>query len=120
MAATCYTCRARPAGYRENPYSAFCRGCQPHDTAPQPSRTQHGCGACGAILATVTDFGRHQETYPQGHPLEGVFTGRCHDPAVLGLEQVNGVWGTPEGNVRRLENGVRGRALLAARRSGAH
>ena len=30
-----------------------------------------------------------------------MFTGRCLDPASIGLEEHAGVWGTPEGNANR-------------------
>jgi len=87
----CFTCHEQnPAGN-----SAYCAGCQPVDTRQQPRGSQCGCAACGLIVATLTDFDRHQER------AEGVFTGRCHDPVTLGLELVGGVWGTPEGNANR-------------------
>lgn len=74
------------------------------------------CAACGVMLATVTDFARHQITYPDGHPLEGVFTGRCHDPADIGLELAGGVWGTPEGNAKRARLAENMAAISARKR----
>ena len=101
-AAACFTCRAEPAGNDyAGPNSAYCPECQPRDTRPQPRGSQCWCAACGRMLATLTDFDRHHERHPRGHPLEGVFTGRCFDPATLGLELAGGVWGTPEGNANR-------------------
>jgi hypothetical protein len=98
----CFACKTGPAGNDyAGPNSAYCAGCQPVDTRQQPRGSQCGCAACGRLLATLTDFDRHQEHYPRGHRLEGVFTGRCHDPVTLGLELVGGVWGTPEGNANR-------------------
>jgi hypothetical protein len=92
----CFTCSAVPAGNdHAGPYSAYCAGCQPKDTRPQPRGSQCYCSACGRLLATLTDFDRSQE-----HS-DGVFTGRCLDPALLGLELAAGAWGTPEGNANR-------------------
>jgi hypothetical protein len=96
MTASCFTCKTEPAG---NDYggscSAYCAGCQPQDTRPQLRGSQCRCAACGRLFATLTDFDRHQE-----RP-EGVFAGRCLDPAPLGLAPAGGVWGTPEGNAKR-------------------
>ena len=111
----CFTCSAVPAGNdHAGPYSAYCAGCQPKDTRPQPRGSQCYCSACGRLLATLTDFDRHQERHPRGHPLEGVFTGRCFDPATLGLELAGCVWGTPEGNAKRRQDSAR----MAARKPG--
>lgn len=128
----CFTCKTRPAGNDyAGPHSAYCAECQSRDTRPQPRGSQCGCAACGRIFATLTDFGRHQETYPRGHPLEGVFTGRCFDPESLGLElgplamvwageppvlapgPADGprVWGTPAGNASRARAGERIRLI---------
>jgi hypothetical protein len=93
----CYICKAVPAAGN----SAYCAGCQPVDIRQQPRGSQCQCAACTRIFASLTDFDRHQERHPRGHLLEGVFTGRCFDPATLGLALAGGVWGTPEGNARR-------------------
>jgi hypothetical protein len=109
----CFTCKTLPAGNDyAGPYSAYCPECQPRDARAQPHGSQCYCAACGRMLATLTDFDRHQERHPRGHPLEGVFTGRCLDPADLGLELAGGIWGTPEGNVRRRQDAER----MAARK----
>jgi len=92
----CFTCKTKPAGNDyAGPHSAYCAACQPGDTRPQPRGSQCHCAACGATLATLTDFERHQER------TEGVFSGRCLDPASLGLELAARAWGTPEGNANR-------------------
>jgi hypothetical protein len=102
MKTLCFTCKTEPAGNPYGgPYSAYCEGCQPRDTRQQPNASQRACGACGAIFATLTDFDGHQVHYPRGHLLEGVFTGTCMHPLASGLEQVRGVWGTPDGNAHR-------------------
>lgn len=111
--AVCFTCRTMPAGNEyAGPHSAYCGECQPRDTRQQPRGGQCGCAACGRIFATLTDFDRHQERYPRGHLLEGVFTGRCLDPASLGLALAAGVWGSPAGNARRSQDAAR----MAARK----
>lgn len=98
MSTLCFTCKTLPAGNDyAGPYSAYCPECQPRDTRPQPRGSQCWCVACGRMLATLTDFDRHQER----HPREGVFTGRCFDPATLGLELAGKAWGIPEGNANR-------------------
>jgi hypothetical protein len=114
---TCYICRKSEAGNDyAGSYSAYCGECQPRDTRPaQPKGSQCYCSPCERVLATVTDFERHQETYPKGHPLEGVFTGRCFDPATLGLELSGGVWGTPEGNANRTRKADRMASVRACR-----
>lgn len=93
----CFTCRELPA----EGASAYCPSCQPRDTRPQLRGDQHGCAACGRVLATLHDFDAHQEHYPHGHIEEGVFTGRCLDPVSLGLEMKNWAWGTKSGNAHR-------------------
>lgn len=104
----CFGCRVLTAGNdRGGPYSAYCASCQPRDTRPQPRGSQSGCAACGRMFATVTDFDRHQGRHPRGHPLEGVFTGCCLDPALIGLADAGGIWGTPEGNANRLRLAAR-------------
>ena len=102
----CYICKVRPAAET----SAYCSSCQPKDTRPQPHGSQCYCAACGRMLATLTDFDRSQERS------DGVFTGRCLDPAPLGLELAAGAWGTPEGNANRarLTDLMRRRAPLPA------
>jgi hypothetical protein len=87
--------------------SAFCQACQPYDTQPQPRGGQCYCGACGILLASLADFDRHQERYPRDHRSRGAFTGRCSDPAAIGLELRGSTWGTPEGNAKRAAAGVR-------------
>ena len=72
----CFECKTRPAGNDyAGPHPAYCAGCQPRDSRPQPRGSQCACGACGLIFATVTDFDAHRERYAKGHSLEGVFTG---------------------------------------------
>jgi hypothetical protein len=102
----CFTCKARPAEGN----SAYCSSCQPRDATAQPHGSQCYCSACGRLLATLTDFDRSQERS------DGVFTGRCLDPAPLGLELAAGAWGTPEGNANRarLADLMRRRAPLPA------
>lgn len=90
MTIPCWACKTQPAGSDcAGPNSAYCAICQPRDTRPQPRRAQCGCASCSRIFATLTDFDRHQQT------------GRCSDPASIGLELSAGVWGTPAGNVNR-------------------
>ena len=107
----CYTCREPAGNAYAGSYSAYCGDCQPKDTRPDPKGSQCRCSPCGRTLATVTDFEAHQETYPKGHRLEGVFTGRCFDPESIGLELRSGVWGTPEGNANRNRKSARLKAL---------
>jgi len=115
----CYTCKTMSAGNDYGgPNSAYCAECQPRDTRQQPRGSQCACTACGRILATLTDFDRHQEHWPRGHPLEGVFTGRCLDPVSLGLELAGGVWGTLEGNARRQQDSARMARMGAAQARG--
>ena len=107
----CFTCHAEPAGNdHAGPNSAYCAACAPRDATAQPHGSQCYCSACGAALATLTDFDRHQDRS------DGVFTGRCLDPASLGLELAAGAWGTPEGNANRarLADLMRRRAPLPA------
>jgi hypothetical protein len=123
MTAMCYTCKTRPAGNDyAGPYSAYCGTCQPRDIRPQPRGSQCGCGACGRIFATLTDSDAHQERWPRGHDLEGVFTGQCADPAVLGLELAAGVWGTQAGNAHRasLADRFASRGTQTGEQSAAH
>jgi hypothetical protein len=89
----CYICKAVPPAGN----SAYCAPCQPAGTRQPPRGGQCGCASCGRLLATLTDFDRHQERS------DGVFTGRCLDPAAVGLELAGVVWGTPEGNANRAQ-----------------
>jgi hypothetical protein len=102
MSALCFTCRTEPAGSREFPSSAYCPDCQPRDTRAVTARTANGCGACGQQFGGIGLFDAHQEYYPDGHRLKGVFAGRCYDPANMGLVQDrNGLWLTPAEHARR-------------------
>lgn len=117
MTTTCRTCRTRPTGNdHAGPHSAYCPTCQPRDSRPQPRGSQCACGACGRIFATLTDFDGHQERWPRGHDLEGVFTGQCLAPAALGLELAGGAWGTPEGNAKRRRFGEQAAGRAADRK----
>jgi hypothetical protein len=98
--------------------AAYCAACQPRDTRQQPRASQYGCGACDRIFATTADFDHHQERYPRGHPREGVFTGRCADPASVGLKVHAGVWGTPEGHASRIRSAGRMASVRAAQLQG--
>lgn len=51
------------------------------------------CGhqTCGQVFANPGLFDKH---------VAGVVNGKCPDPAEMGLEARDGVWGTPEGNAR--------------------
>lgn len=91
----CFTCKTRPAGSADVPFSAFCDVCQPRAAGPQPRGAQCACAACGRMFATLGDFDRHHV-----RP-DGVFKGECLDPASLGLELAGEVWGSPAGNAHR-------------------
>jgi hypothetical protein len=99
---TCFTCRTRPAGNDYGgPHTAFCATCQPRNPHPPLRGAQCRCAACSETFATLTDFDAHQVRR------DGVFTGECLDPAALGLELAGHVWGTPEGNARRVHLATR-------------
>lgn len=92
----CFTCGSAPAGNgRAGPNSAYCAACQPRDRRPAIRTSQAGCGACGRVFATVTDFDRGRG--PDG----------CLDPVALGLELAGHVWGTREGNAVRATKAAR-------------
>lgn len=64
------------------------------------------CTACGETFSTDGQFDDHR------------YGGECVDPSVLGLVEVDGLWGTPEGHKNRARLGaqiavlgVRGRAV---------
>jgi hypothetical protein len=98
--AICFSCRYRAAVG----YSAYCGSCQPKSVA-QIHGSQCGCGACGNVFATLTDFEDHQI---RGGPLLAL----CVEPVAMGLEIRDRVWGTPEGNANRDR---KARALTASR-----
>jgi hypothetical protein len=108
MTDLCFACKTRPAGNDlGGPNSAYCADCQPIRPGRLLRPTEYECAPCSRIFATRTDFEAHQETYPRGHLLEGVFTGRCFDPVSLGLELAGDVWGTSAGNAYRGEFAAR-------------
>jgi hypothetical protein len=114
MASTCYTCRAVPAGHPDNPYSAYCAGCQPREDAP-PGRSQSGCSRCRQVFGTLASFTGHLV-----HDAGSAVVLACAPPRVLGLvPDQHGTWQTPEGLAKREADAVRGRRTLAALRQDA-
>jgi hypothetical protein len=88
----CYTCHIRPAGNDYGgSYSAYCAECQPVSQDPKLKGIQCLCRGCGEVFATLTDFESHRREFS------------CLEPRETGMELDNGVWGTPEGNMRRAE-----------------
>lgn len=80
MTTTCFSCRTEPAGFPENPFSAYCPACQP------VSERQLGsvCPACHRVFGGTWGFDLHQRP---GVP------DSCMDPATKGLVQDSaGVW----------------------------
>lgn len=106
----CYTCKVNPAGNEyAGPYSAYCESCQPRDSRRSPTgNSQCGCGNCGELFATLTDFDNHQVHLAGGS--DSVFTGECRRPDDIGLiMSASGVWGTPEGTAARAAFAARAR-----------
>src|SRR5215469_18743021 len=95
----CYTCKERPAGNSiAGSYSAYCEECQPRNTEQQlKGFNESRCPSCREVFASLTDFDSHREL---DQNLPG-YMRHCVDPASVGLELRNNVWGTPEGNVTR-------------------
>lgn len=81
---------ARPVGTRCTPECRTPRGTQAH------------CSVCHNTMSGVTFFDAHRRD------------GRCVDPALLGLVEVDGLWFTPEGHESRAVSAARLAALRAA------
>ena len=96
MTADCYACRAAPAGFPANPYSAYCAGCQPC-SAVAPAAAYSECGRCQVLFGSLASFEDHLVRDPGSPVIRG-----CTPPRVLGLVQDgSGTWQTPEGLARR-------------------
>ena len=60
-------------------------------TCRRPSPSMAHCGVCHRTFGGVTGFDLHRH-----HEATRVQTGnRCADPAVLGMQEHNGVWRQP-------------------------
>ena len=69
-ALSCCTCRSRPAGYTQSPFSAYCATCQPHHEPVLPGSRVCRCPACGEDFSGTSAFDTHRPGRPCGRPEE--------------------------------------------------
>ncbi len=106
----CFDCQKKPAGCKEQPYSAYCETCdkvhqaRARERSLPAGRSICGCGICGRIFLNTTAFDRHRARDQNS----GAPTGVCLDPSSYGhVQGDNGAWGTRAGHDQRKAFGLR-------------
>lgn len=96
-------------------YCAECSAAHLRRKGPQPrGLAESRCSSCGEMFLNVTAWEHHYTLDDNDEQMV------CHDPSARGLLQdVRGVWGTPQGHARLAADAARMSAMRRARREAA-